>query len=108
MWMPINIIVLKTDLLDFSKKDKGGVVYPNWDPLIICTKIMGVFIHQFMVDNGVFYNIIFKKTLDLLGNFTNYIEPCDLAIRGFRNQPVQPYGMILRAVEVMSSLGKEV
>lgn len=106
-YLPVHTII-KTNVLTFSKEYKGGVVFLNWKPLTISTRIIGPLVHRIMADNGAFCDIIFKKTLDLLGDFNSYIKLCELGIRGFGNQLVQPYGMIRLALEVESSLGKEV
>lgn len=109
MYLPVNTVVPKSNLLTFTEEEKEGVVYPSWDPLVISAKIMRELVHHIMVDNGAFYNIIiFKKTLVLLGNFANYIDPCELSIRGFRNQVIQLYGMIHLVLGVVSNLDTKV
>lgn len=92
--LSVNMIKSNSNLLAFFEEDKGGVVFPNWDLLVISTKIMGALVHRIMIDNETFCNIIFIKTLDFLGNFNDYIEPCEIRIRSFRNQSVHPYRMI--------------
>lgn len=105
MCLPVNTILPKTA---FTDEDRDGVVYKNWDPSVISSKIMGVLVHHLMVDYGAFCNIIFKKTLDQIGQFTNYIEKYDLIIKGFRDATVKPYGMFRLAIELVSRLDVEV
>lgn len=101
---PSNTILPNSNLLAFTEEDNDGVVYPNWDFLVISAKIMGVMVHHIMVDNRAFYNIIlvhrimvdnvafyniiFNKTMEQLGHFTDYIESCELSIRGFENATI--------------------
>lgn len=88
----------KTNVLALSEEEKDGVIFSNWDPLVISTRIMESLVHCIMMDNWAFCNIIFKKTLDLLGDFKSYIESCKLGIKGFGNQSVQSYDLIHLAV----------
>lgn len=67
------------------------MVYPNVDTLVITTKIMGLTVHRLLVDNGAFCNILFKSTLDQLGNNADYVEPCEHVVKGYRDATVKPY-----------------
>lgn len=77
----INMIMPKSKLLAFSEEDKDGVAFLNWDPLVISAKIMGAVVHGIMSENRSFCHILFKRTLDQLGDFHNYVEPCEIGIR---------------------------
>lgn len=77
------------------------MVYPNADPLVIKAKIMGVTVHRLLVDSGAFYNVLFKYTLDKMGNFPDYVEPCEHVMKGFGKATMKPYGIIFLAVELV-------
>lgn len=103
-----NVVAEEDNSIRFSDQDKVGVIYPNINPLVISTKILGVTVHRLLVDNGAFCNILFNSTLDQLDNYANYVEPCEHVIKGFRDATVKLYGIIKLAVELMSSLDREV
>lgn len=80
------------------------MVYPNVDLLVIKTKIMGVTVHRLLVDSGALCHILFKKILDELGYFIDYIESCEHVVKGFGDATVKPYDIIRVAVELISTL----
>lgn len=63
---------------------------------------MGTVVHLLFVDEGTFCNIIFKKTLDQLGDYKDYIQPCEHMVRGFGDANVKPTGIIRLIVEFVS------
>lgn len=62
--LPINTVAQRTNLLTFSDEDKNEVIYPHNESLVISIKIMGALVHQMLVNNGAFDNILLKNTLD--------------------------------------------
>lgn len=71
MCFPINTILLKTSSLLQTMAKMGWCAQTAtlWSFLLK----MGFLVHRLMVDNGAFCNIIFKKTMDQIGHFTNCI-----------------------------------
>ncbi|KAL8492593.1 hypothetical protein ACS0TY_023980 [Phlomoides rotata] len=53
------------------------MVYPKNDALVISVNIIGMTIDRVLIDNGCYCNIIFKKTLDQIGNLTKFIKSYD-------------------------------
>lgn len=56
----------------------------------ITARIIEVVVKQLLVDSGAFCNILFKKTLDELGDFVNFVESGEHMVRGFRDTTVRP------------------
>ncbi|KAL8524782.1 hypothetical protein ACS0TY_014407 [Phlomoides rotata] len=76
---------------------------PHNDPLVINMNIMGTKVHRLLVDTGSYANIIFRTTLDKLGNYERYLEPCNHRIIGFWDIVSVPEGIIRIAVELVST-----
>ncbi|KAL8520824.1 hypothetical protein ACS0TY_011397 [Phlomoides rotata] len=55
--------------LTFTKDDLKGILMPHNDPLVISKNIIGTKVHRLLVDTGSYANIIFRMTLDKLGNY---------------------------------------
>ncbi|KAL8524280.1 hypothetical protein ACS0TY_014014 [Phlomoides rotata] len=84
--------------LTFITDDLKGVLMPHNDPLVINMNIMGTKVHQLLVDTGSYANIIFRTTLDKLGNYESYLQPCNHRILGFGDDVPVPEGIIRLAV----------
>lgn len=82
MVLPMNIVTQEVNSIQFREQDKAGLVYLNFDPLVIKTNIMGVKVHRLLVDSGAFCNTLFKKTLDEISDFTDYVELCEHVVKG--------------------------
>ncbi|KAL8488627.1 hypothetical protein ACS0TY_024788 [Phlomoides rotata] len=67
----------------FTENDLNGILMPHNDPLVINMNIMGTKVHRLLVDTRSYANIIFRTTLDKLGNYKSYLEPCNHRILGF-------------------------
>lgn len=65
-------------------------------------------VHLLLVDSGTFCNILFKSILDEIGDFADYVDPCEHAVKGFGDFTVKPYHIIHLAVELVSTLDKKV
>lgn len=83
MVLPVNAVTQDVNQIKFGEQDKAGFFYPIVDPLVIKVNIIGTMVCHLLVDGGAFCNILFKKSLDQLGDFEDYVEPCEHVVRGF-------------------------
>ncbi|KAL8483835.1 hypothetical protein ACS0TY_026502 [Phlomoides rotata] len=93
--------------LKFTADDLKGVLMPHNDPLVISINIMGTKVHRLLVHVGSYANIIFRSTLDKLGNYESYMQPCNHRILGFGDAVSIPEGMIRLAIELVSTENPE-
>lgn len=84
MVLPINAVAQAAYTIQFGEQDKAGIIYPNIDLLVIKANIIGVTVHRLLGGGGDFCNIFFKKTLDEICDFLDYVEPCEHMVRGWR------------------------
>ncbi|KAL8470422.1 hypothetical protein ACS0TY_033054 [Phlomoides rotata] len=89
--------------LMFTTDNLKGVLMPHNDPLVISMNIMGTKVHRLLVDIGSYANIIFRSTLSKLGNYDNYLQPCNHRILGFGDVVSVPDGIIRLTVELVST-----
>ncbi|KAL8531186.1 hypothetical protein ACS0TY_007985 [Phlomoides rotata] len=94
---------VQTYPLTFTDDDLKGILMPHNDPLVISLNIMGTKVHRLLVDTGSYANIIFQTTLDKLGNYESYLQPCNHRILGFGDDVFVPEGIIRLAVKFVST-----
>ncbi|KAL8555746.1 hypothetical protein ACS0TY_003525 [Phlomoides rotata] len=87
--------------LFFSNADREGVLCPKNDALVISAKILGITVDRILIDKGCYCNIIFKSALDKMGNFTNFVKPYEIQLKGFGDTLTTAYGTIKLAVELV-------
>lgn len=74
IFLPVNQATKRTNSLAFLDEDKHGVQFPNNDLIVISMKITVVLVYLLLVDNRSFCNILFKRALDQIRDFKDYIE----------------------------------
>ncbi|KAL8470717.1 hypothetical protein ACS0TY_033329 [Phlomoides rotata] len=87
----------------FTEDDLKGILMPPNDPLVISMNIMGTKVHRLLVDTRSYSNIILRMTLDKLGNYESYLQPCNHRILGFGDVVSVLEGITRLAVELVST-----
>ncbi|KAL2465199.1 Uncharacterized protein Adt_41050 [Abeliophyllum distichum] len=84
----------------FSEEDASHVLQPHSDALVITMLVSRVNIHQTVVDDGSFVNVLYLRTFKQMDIDARHVRPFPKPLQGFTGYYVNSKGQIALVVEL--------
>lgn len=78
----------------FTAEDAKGIIYPHYEPLVVSLQISTVMLHDILVDEVSFANILFMPTFEKMGLGRSCFKPFSYLVIRFTWATIVPEGTI--------------